>query len=128
MQSTLRVSYLVPTRLALSIHNADIGQVAIFLGVVRTVAGHEHVADRETDKINCDLDLASLRLVEQRACPEVADPVLAQAGGGKSDRPAGIDDVIDQQYRPPGKPGRHLTKKPHGTAALLGRTIAAEPD
>src|SRR5262249_30004872 len=106
MQSTLWVSYLVPTRLALSIHNPDIGQVAIFLGVVCAVAGHEHVADRETDKIERDLDLAPLRLVEQRACPEAADPVLAQSGGGKSDRPAGIDDVIDQQYRLLGKPGR----------------------
>ena len=64
--------------------------MAIFLGVIGPVAHDEHVADRESDEIDRDLDLPPLRLVEQRTNPEVADPALAKLGGGIGDRPAGI--------------------------------------
>ena len=84
-------------------HNADIRKVAIFLGVVGAVADDKHVADGEADKIERHLDLPPLRLVEQRTNPEIANPALAQLGSGIGDRPAGIDDIIDQQYLAPGK-------------------------
>jgi hypothetical protein len=114
--------------LGASLHSADIRQVAIFLGVVGTVADHKDVADREADEIDRDLDLPPLRLVEQRTNPEIADPALAQLGDGTGDRPAGIDDVVDEQYRPPGKIGLDIAEKLHRTAALFGKTIAGEPD
>jgi hypothetical protein len=101
--------------------------MAIFLGVVGAVTDHEHIADCEADEVDRDLDLAPLRLVRQCACPEIADPVLAQSGDGKSDRPAGIDDVIDQQYRPLGKVGLDIAKKLHRTTALFGETVAGKP-
>src|SRR5215813_5863644 len=64
----------------LSLHDTDIGQMAIFLGVVGAVADDKYVVDREADKIDRDLDLASLWLVEQGTCPEISDPVLSQLG------------------------------------------------
>jgi hypothetical protein len=51
-------------RLAISVHDDDIRQMATFLNVVGTVAHDKHVADREADEIDCDPDLAPLRFVE----------------------------------------------------------------
>src|SRR6516164_9597670 len=104
------------TRSSSLVQGADVGQVAIFLGMVGAVADDEHVADRETDKIDRDLDFAAPRLVEQRARPEFTDPALAQSGGCIGDRPAGIDDVVDQQYRSPVKAGRDIAEKLNRTA------------
>jgi len=101
--------------------------VAVFLGVVGAVANHKHVTDRESNEINCDLDLTALRLVEQRARPEITDPALAQSGGRVGDRQAGIDDVVDQQYRPSAKAGRDVADELHRTAALFGKTLARQP-
>ena len=58
----------------LSIHGADVGQMAVFLGVVGAVTDYEYIADREPDEIQRDLDLAPLRFVEQRACPKILTP------------------------------------------------------
>ena len=52
------------------------------------------------------------------------DPALAQFAGGIGDRPAGIDDVVDEQYRPPGEAGRDIAKKLHRATALFGETVA----
>jgi len=101
--------------------------MAISLGVVGAVADDELITDRETDKIDRDSNLSSLRLVEQRACPETADPALTQLGGGISDRPASIDDVVDQQHRPPSEAGRYLAVEMHRTAGLFRRAVAAQP-
>src|SRR6516164_7206768 len=102
------------------LHGADVGQMAIFLGVVGTVADRKHIADREANEIDRYLDLAPLGLVEQRTRPEIADPAPAQLGGGTGDSSASIDDVVDEQYRPPSQTGRDLAEKLHNTAALFG--------
>jgi len=107
--------------------NANIRQVAIFLGVVGAVANHEHIADLKADEIERDRDLAPLRLVEQRTRPEIADAVLAQLGSGIGDRPPGIDDVVDEQYRPAGKAGRDIVDQLHHAAAFFGWAVAGEP-
>ena len=52
-----------------SVHDADVGQMAIFLRVVDAVAGYELVADTKADEIDRHLDFPPLRLVEQRASP-----------------------------------------------------------
>jgi hypothetical protein len=69
------------------------------------------------------------------ARPEIADPALAQLGGGIGDSSPSIDDVVDEQYRSPCKTGRYIAEKLHHTAALFGKTYggmkrssaAAEP-
>jgi hypothetical protein len=69
------------------------------------------------------------------ARPEIADPALAQLGGGIGDSSPSIDDVVDEQYRSPCKTGRDIAEKLHHTAALFGKTYggmkrssaAAEP-
>jgi len=38
--------------------------MAIFLSVVGTIADDKHIADREADEIDRDLDLPPLRFVE----------------------------------------------------------------
>jgi hypothetical protein len=112
----------------ISRHHADVRQMAILLGVVGAVADDKHIADPEADKIDRNCDLSSLRFVEQCTGPETADPPPAQLGGGIGDRPAGIDDVVDQEHRPAGKAGRYVAEKLHRAAALLGATVAAQPD
>jgi hypothetical protein len=89
---------VIGSRRRRSLHNADIWQTAVFLGVVYALADDEHIADREADKVDRDFDLPPLWLVEQCACPEIADPVLAQLGRSECSRSAGIDDVVDEQY------------------------------
>lgn len=89
----------------------DIGQIAIFLGVVGTVADHKHVADREADEVDRDRDLPPLRPDKQCARPEIADPAPAQLGGGTGARSPGIHDVVDEQYRSPRKTGRDIAEK-----------------
>ena len=59
-----------------SLHSRDVRKMAVFLGVIGAVADYKHIADGETDEVDCDLDLAQLRLVEQYAGPEVLDPTL----------------------------------------------------
>ena len=86
-----------------SLHNLDIPQVAIFLGVVGAVADYKQIIDREADEIERDVDHPPLGLVKQRTDPEISDPALAQLGGGIGDRPAGVDGVVDQQDMPSGK-------------------------
>jgi hypothetical protein len=44
--------------LAISLHEDNIRQMAIFLRVVDAIAGHKHIADREADEIDRDPDLA----------------------------------------------------------------------
>ena len=112
---------------AYSLHDADVRQMAVLFGVVGTVADDEDIADREADEIDRDLHLPPLRLVEQSTCPEVPDPALAQLRGGVGDRPAGIDNVVDEQYRAPGEAGRDLTEKPDRAAALFRGAVAAQP-
>ena len=53
--------------------------------------------------------------------------MLAQSAGRIGDRPAGIDNVVNEQYRPPGKIGRHIAEKLHGPAGLLCKTVARQP-
>src|SRR6202022_2497775 len=128
-RSVMRV--FQPHRLAanppLSFDDADIGQVAVFFGIVDAVAGNEYVADGEADKIKLDFDLPPLRLIEKRAGPEVADPALPQQGGGTGDGSAGIDNVVDEQHPPSRKVGRDVAEELHFAAAYFGKAVAAQP-
>ena len=71
------------------VRGPDIEQMAIFFGVVGTVADRKHIADREADEVDRYRDLPPLRLVKQCARPEIADPALAQLGGGIGTRGPG---------------------------------------
>src|SRR5207249_3985878 len=97
------------------VRGPDIEQMAIFFGVVGTVADRKHIADREADEVDRYRDLPPLRLVKQCARPEIADPALAQLGGGIGDRSPGIHDVVDEQYRSPCKvwPGHRREAAPY---------------
>src|SRR5438105_2566402 len=103
------------------------GQIAILLGVVGTVADHKHVTDREADKIDRNPESPPLRLVEQNAGSELADPALPQQGGGSGEGSAGIDDAVDQQYSLSGEASRDLADQPYLTTALRGRAVARQP-
>jgi hypothetical protein len=104
-------------------HGADIGQMAIFLGVIGTVADRKHITDREADEINRYRDLPPLRLVKQCARPEIADPAFAQLGGGIGDSSPSIDDVVDEQYRSPCKTGRDIAEKLPGIERQPGKKL-----
>ena len=90
------------------------------LCVVNAAAGHEHVPNTNADEIKRRIKLPPLRLVEQRAHPELADLALAQQGDGKSDRPTSIDYVVNEQHAPPYNVGQDVAEKTHVTAACTG--------
>ena len=71
--------------------------MTMLLSVVYAIARDEDVLDAKADEIDRRLDFPPLRLVEQRAGPKAADLAPAQQIGGESDRPAGVDDVVDEQ-------------------------------
>src|SRR5208337_4661491 len=112
--------------LPVSLYDADVRQVAIFLRIVGTVSGHEHVTDAKPDIIELDLDSSALRLVEQRAGPEVADPAPGQQSRGTGDGSAGVDNVVDEQHPPPRKIGGDVGEKTHFAAAFFGKAVAGE--
>src|SRR5207302_6196155 len=81
----------------------------------------------EADKIDRNPESPPLRLVEQNAGSELADPALPQQGGGSGEGSAGIDDAVDQQYPLSGEASRDLADQPYLTTALRGRAVARQP-
>ena len=79
-------------------HQADVGQIAVALGIVHSIADDEEVGNGETHLVGFDLLQASRRLVEQRGDAQGFRMLLkeefAQVGEGE----AGIEDIFDQQH------------------------------
>src|SRR5208283_6185868 len=95
--------------------------------VVDAVAGDKHILDPEADEIDRRLDLPPLRLVEQRAGPKAPDLAPTQQICGESDRPAGIDDVVDEQRLSPFDVAGYVAEQAHLAAAHHRGPVAAEP-
>ena len=78
-------------------HQADVGQIAIALRIIHSIADDEQVWNGETDIIGVDLLDAARRLVEQRGDAQgfglLLQKDLAQVGEGQ----AGVEDVFDDQ-------------------------------
>jgi hypothetical protein len=78
-------------------HEADVGQVAVALGVVHAVADDEEVGDGEADVVGLDVLDAARGLVEQGGDAQgfgvVLKEELAQVGEGE----AGVENVFDDE-------------------------------
>ena len=78
--------------------NADIGQCAIALGIIKTVSDNKFVGDDLTAVVGSEFDLAAFGLIEQSAGADRVRPleseILAKIGQGVS----AVDNIFDDKY------------------------------
>ena len=80
------------------LEHADVGQVAVLLGVVETVADHEPVLDREADVVHLHVDLAAARFAQQAGGAQRAGTAGQQDFLQVMQGQAGVDDVFDDDH------------------------------
>src|ERR687897_84362 len=78
-----------------SFEEPDVWQVAILLGVIKAVANHEFVLDREADVVHLDLNFAPARLAQQAGRAQGSGTAREQDFLKVMQRQSGIDDVFD---------------------------------
>jgi hypothetical protein len=78
-------------------HEADVGEVAVALGVVHAVADDEEVGDGEANVVGLDFFDAAGGLVEQRGDAQGLGVVLKEELAQVSEGEAGVENVFDDQ-------------------------------
>src|SRR5579871_798680 len=79
-------------------HKADIGEVAIALGVIHSVTDDEEIGDGEADIIGLNLFDSTRRLVKQGSDAPGFGPVLQKYLAQIRKSQAGVEDVFDDQH------------------------------
>ena len=84
----------------IGVQDPDVGQVAVPLGEVEPVADHEAIRDLEADVADGHVDLAPLRLGQERADLERRGLARAEGAAQVGERQPRVDDVLDDQHVP----------------------------
>lgn len=79
-------------------HRADIGQVAVVLGIVNAIANHEFIGNIKTTEANRNFDFAARRLIQKRADFQTVGIAGVEQADNFGKRIAGINDVFDQKH------------------------------
>ena len=82
----------------LRVQRADVGQVAVALGVVEAVADDELVGDVEADVGDVDVGAHGVGFAQQRAHAQRPRPPRGQVAQQPGQRQPGVDDVLDDQH------------------------------
>ena len=110
----------------LGVQRADVGQVAVTLGVVQAVADDELVGDVEADVGDVDVGAHGVGLAQQRAHPQRPRMPGREVAQQPGQRQPGVDDVLDDQHVAVVDVAVEVLEDPHHARRRRRRAVGAD--